>query len=67
MVDKRPQPRHGDIIIANVDGDSTVKRLLIGKNGITLQPENDRYTPIRVNVLAAFQSMGVVKNIIKST
>ena len=66
VVDKRIQARHGDIIIANVDGDSTVKRLLIGKDGITLQPENDRHSPIRVNSLAAFQNMGVIRNIIKN-
>ncbi len=60
VVDKRLQPRHGDIIIANVDGDSTVKRLLIGKDGITLQPENDRHKPIRVSGWADFQNMGVV-------
>lgn len=66
VVNKRLQPRHGDIIVANVDGDSTVKRLLIGKDGIILQPENERHTPIRVTGFAAFQSMGVVTNILKS-
>lgn len=65
VVDKRLQPRHGDIIIANVDGESTVKRLLIGRDGITLQPENKNFSPIVISNSASFLNMGLVVNIIK--
>lgn len=66
VVDKRLQPRHGDIIIANVDGDSTVKRLLIGKDGITLQPENPKFSPIKLQGNYDFICMGLVTKVIKN-
>lgn len=65
VVDYRIQPRHGDVIIASVNGESTVKRLLIGKDEIILQPENPVFRPIKVNQMADFIIMGTVTRIIK--
>lgn len=49
VVDKAESPRHGDIVIAEIEGEFTVKRLLL-RPRLTLQPMNPSfplYTPIR--------------------
>ncbi len=37
----------GDIVVALVDDEATVKRLRVGKDGIALVPENPAHAPIR--------------------
>ncbi len=37
----------GDIVVALVDDEATVKRLRVGEDGIALVPENPAYAPIR--------------------
>ncbi|BAK12603.1 UV protection protein [Pantoea ananatis AJ13355] len=48
VVDKAESPRHGDIVIAEIEGEFTVKRLLL-RPRLTLQPMNPSlpYIPIR--------------------
>ncbi len=45
VVDRAEEPQHGDIVIAEVDGAFTVKRLLT-RPRLTLQPMNNAYSPI---------------------
>ena len=42
----------GDVVVARIDDEVTVKRLKLGKEKgqLTLLPENDSYRPIRVNL-----------------
>ena len=47
-VHRTAQARSGDIVIARVDEEITVKRLKIGKDGIRLLPRNPDYAPIEV-------------------
>ncbi|MGH8028667.1 MAG: transcriptional repressor LexA [Arenimonas sp.] len=47
-VHRTGQARSGDIVIARVDEEITVKRLKIGKDGIRLLPRNPDYAPIEV-------------------
>jgi repressor LexA len=47
-VHRTSQARSGDIVIARVDEEITVKRLKIGRDGIRLLPRNPDYAPIEV-------------------
>ena len=43
VVDRSLRPANGDVIIASVDGDFTVKTYRKDKDGIHLEPANDAY------------------------
>lgn len=45
VVDRAERPKHGDIVIAEVEGGFTVKKLLTSPR-LTLQPMNPAYSPI---------------------
>jgi len=46
VVDRSIDPKDGNIIIAVIDGELTVKRLSKSNNKIYLLPENNSYKPI---------------------
>ena len=46
IVDKSLQARHGDIVVAVVDGDFTIKRLFKRGQRIELHPDNPAFRPI---------------------
>ncbi|QXN65274.1 translesion error-prone DNA polymerase V autoproteolytic subunit [Serratia fonticola] len=48
IVDKALEPRHGDIVVASVGGEFTVKRLCVHPQ-LCLQPMNAAYSPIYVD------------------
>lgn len=67
IVDLSLEPTDGQVVIALVDGDFTVKRLKIGpKQKMTLMPENDRYVPIQIKEGMDCKIWGVVTNVIHS-
>ena len=45
VVDKAEQPRHGDIVIAEIEGEFTVKRLLLTPRP-ALQAMNPDFLPV---------------------
>lgn len=47
LVERGRRPRNGDIVIAQVDGDWTMKYLQSDAQGVRLDPANARYRPIR--------------------
>lgn len=47
LVDKSQSPKSGDIVIAEVDGDWTMKYLEKGRDSVVLIPANNRYQPIK--------------------
>jgi len=51
---------HGDIVIALLGDEATVKRFCRKSNVITLQPENDAMQPIRVSEGSGFKILGKV-------
>jgi SOS-response transcriptional repressor LexA len=59
-VDESVQARHGQIVVASMDGEATVKRLEAIHGVIRLLPENDNYQPIDVPKGAEFKINGVV-------
>lgn len=48
IVDKSKNPENNNIVIAILEGEFTVKRLIIKGKTIFLQPENEEYKPIEV-------------------
>jgi DNA polymerase V len=66
VVDRSLTARHRDIVIAAVNGDLTVKRLM-HKSGITiLQAENPEFSNIELTEDMAVSLWGVVTNVIHS-
>jgi DNA polymerase V len=65
IVDRKLEARNGQIVVALVDGRSTVKTFRKDREGITLVPENRKYMPIRILHENDFQIVGVVTNVIR--
>lgn len=65
IIDRSIEPRDGDIAVCFIDGDFTVKRILIIDNEISLVPANKKYPAIRVSNESNFIIWGVVSHIIK--
>lgn len=66
VVDSSRTPEHGDIVIAAVDGEFTVKRLQL-RPRVQLNPMNSAYSPIIVGSEDSLEVFGVVTYIVKST
>jgi DNA polymerase V len=64
-VDQKLEPRNGQIVVALIDGHSTVKTFRKDTKGITLVPENKKYSPIKILPENDFQVVGVVTNVIR--
>jgi repressor LexA len=64
VVREQPTAKDGDIVVATVEGETTVKRLKIGADGIRLMAENPRYAPMDVNGDVTIH--GVVVAVIRS-
>lgn len=60
VVDRSLSPKHGNVVIAILDGELTVKRLELTPGGVILRAENPEYPPILVPELSDLQVWGVV-------
>jgi len=65
VVDKSLDPSSGDIVIAIVDGDLTVKRLIKRGEKVILKPENHRFREIELQDGQELQVWGVVTSTVK--
>lgn len=65
VVDSSRKAEHGDIVIAAVDGEFTVKRLQM-RPTIQLNPMNSAYSPIVVGSEETLDVFGVVTFIVKA-
>lgn len=64
VVDRSLEAKSGNVIVAALDGELTVKRLY-RKNGLLrLLPENPEYQPIEIQLQQSFEIWGVVTNVI---
>ncbi len=53
IIRKQSEARNGEIVVAQIDGEATVKRLDVRKDGrVLLLPENPKFSPIEVPVHA---------------
>ncbi|BBV66474.1 translesion error-prone DNA polymerase V autoproteolytic subunit [Kluyvera ascorbata] len=65
VVDSAKTAHHGDIVIAAVDGEFTVKRLQMHPT-VMLVPENPAYSPILVGGEESLDIFGVVTHVLKT-
>lgn len=64
VVDRSLEPRHGNVVIAVIDGQLTVKRLFNQFGVVQLQPDNPSYKPIKVSKEQDLVIWGVVTDVI---
>lgn len=64
VVDRSIEPRNGKIVIANINGQMTVKRLRIKKGKMYLESENEGYPPQPVGSGSELEVWGVVTAVI---
>jgi len=65
IVDKAIEVRDRQIVLAVINGEFTVKRLIRDGNDLYLQAENVSYAPIKINENMDFRIWGVVLGVIK--
>ncbi len=63
VVEQTPVAENGDIVVALINDEATVKRFYKENRRFRLQPENDKYEPIIVDECAV---LGKVKTLIRS-
>ena len=66
VVDRSLDAKSGHIVVAVVNGEMTVKRLLIDRKRIRLVPENPVYKPIEIREGSDLVVWGVVAHVIRS-
>ena len=64
VVDRSLEAVDGNVIVAALDGELTVKRLSKRGTAVRLLPENLNYQPIEVQPQQEFEIWGVVTNVI---
>jgi DNA polymerase V len=67
VVDRALKARNGDIVIACLNGDFTVKRLRITKNAAALHADNPNYAPTPLTDQIDAVIWGIVTYVIKKT
>jgi DNA polymerase V len=65
VVDRSQAPRPGNVVIAYVDGEFTVKRLTKNADGVLqLSPENPNYAPIPLSQDVHCEIWGVARHVV---
>lgn len=65
VVDRSLRAVDGDIIIASIGGDFTVKRLSLRPGGVRLLPANPSFSPIEITPETGAEFFGVVTWVVK--
>lgn len=65
LLKKQNTAEEGDIIVAIIENEVTVKRFYRGHNYIRLQPENDFYNPIIVRSDRELKILGKVIGLVR--
>jgi DNA polymerase V len=60
VIDRSKTQQNGDIVLAILDGEFTVKILGKSKKGVTLIPANQNYSVIEIKEEQSFEIWGVV-------
>lgn len=64
-VHRTPEARNGQLVVARLEGELTIKRLARGKGGIRLLPRNPAYAPIEVRRGQDFAIEGVFCGLVR--
>lgn len=67
VVDSSLEPQHKNVMIANINGEQTVKQLWIDGENIQLIPKNSRHKPIEMQKGMDFRTQGMVTWVIWRT
>lgn len=67
IVDRSLVPKHNDIVIAALEDELTVKRLVKTGNQIALFADNQNFSPIRIVGEMNLQIWGVVRGVFRKT
>ncbi len=65
VVDRSLEPQNNKIAVCFIDGEFTVKRIRLKKDGLWLLPENANYSPIKINEENQLIVWGIVTYVIK--
>ena len=65
IIDRSIEPSNNKIAVCFIEGEFTVKRLIVKRNKIWLKPENSSYKPIEVKDDDQLIIWGIVTNVIK--
>ena len=60
LVKVQPQALLGEIVVAMVDDEVTVKRFQVDGKTVVLKPENEAFAPIRIGEGQRFRILGKV-------
>ncbi|MBI1382503.1 MAG: repressor LexA [Planctomycetaceae bacterium] len=66
VVDSKARAKSGDIVVARLDGEATVKRLFVRGRRVELRPENPAYNPIVPGAGAELEILGPVVEVRRS-
>jgi len=66
VVDRSLRAQHGDIIIASLESEMTVKELHLKPLPVCLLPRNPAYQPILIEDGMVLEVFGVVTNVVRS-
>jgi DNA polymerase V len=64
IVDRSLEAVDGNVVVAALDGELTVKRLYKRDKTLRLLPANRHYQPIEIQAQQSFEIWGVVTNVI---
>ncbi len=67
LVHRTPEARHGQIVVARLEDEITVKRLRRRGRALYLDPENKHYEPIKIQPDDAFAIEGLGVGVIRSS
>ncbi len=66
VIDKSIEALDGKIAVCYLDGEFTIKKIMLLKNVCWLMPANENYQPIRITPENDFLIWGIVTHVIKS-
>lgn len=66
VIDRSLEPSNNKIAVCCIDGEFTVKRIAIEKEGVYLVPENKEFKPIQIKEENELIIWGIVTYVIKS-
>ncbi|WP_264520166.1 LexA family protein [Flavobacterium sp. N1994] len=66
VIDRSLEPTNNKIAVCYIDGEFTVKRITITKEGVHLMPENKDFQPIKITEDNELIIWGIVTYVIKS-
>lgn len=66
IIDKSLEPKNGAIAVCIIDGEFTLKKIMVKAKELYLIPENEDYKPIKVTEFNEFKIWGILTYSIKA-